>query len=93
MSHDPNARTSRRQLSELLGLAPCPAPAPHLFKAIVDSAPQARPAAGWRRPRFALALTAALLVVAVSFHAWRSANEDSELADVDELAAASLLVL
>jgi len=93
MSRELETRNSRKQLGELLGLAPCPAPSPHLFRAIVESAPRARPVPAWRTPRFAMAVTAAALVAAVSFHVWRSATEDPELADVDELAAASLLVL
>jgi hypothetical protein len=92
MLRDEEIRRSRRQLGELLGLAPCPAAAPHLVKAVIDSAPRARPVSAWRRPRFAMALTAAVLVAAVSFHIWQSSADDPELADIDELTAASLVL-
>ena len=98
MSRQDSIRKSRRQLGELLGLAPCPAPSPQLFKAVINSAPQpaspprSAPALRWRQPRFAVAVVALLMVAAVSFHFWQS-NDDDELADVDELAAASSLVL
>jgi hypothetical protein len=92
MSREEEIRRSRRQLGELLGLAPCPAAAPHLFEAVIASAPRARPVSVWRRPRFAVALTAAVLVAAVSFHIWRSGADNPELADIDELAAASLVL-
>jgi hypothetical protein len=93
MSRDQDIRRSRRLLGELLGLAPCPAPAPHLFQAIVDAAPRPDPAPRWRQTRFAAALAALALVAVASVHIWNTTNDESELADVDELAAASLLVL
>jgi len=86
-------RKSRRQLGELLGLAPCPAPSPRLFMAIVESAPAPRPVPRWRQPRFAFMVTALLMAAAISFHMWHSANDSGELADVDELAEAGSLVL
>jgi len=99
MSREDSVRKSRRHLGELLGLAPCPAPSPQLFKAVLNAAPRPRPheeiggaLPRWRQPRFAVVVTALVMAAAVSLHYWESSSDD-ELADVDELAAASSLVL
>src|SRR5579864_4790277 len=93
MSTKDDIRKSRRQLGEVLGLAPCPAPSPRLFKAVIDAAPGPVPRPRWRQPRFAFAITALLVVAALSFRAWQTSEEPDALSEVDELAAASSLVL
>jgi hypothetical protein len=94
MSPEDGVRKSRRQLAELLGLAPSPAPSPQLVRAVMASAPRPVPVPRWRQPRFAVAITALLLVAAVlSFQAWQAPDQSDTLSDVDELAVASLLVL
>ena len=93
MRPEDNLRRSRRQLAEVLGLAPCPAPSPRLFKAIVEAAPRSAPVRAWMQPRFAFAITVLVVVAALSFRAWQSSEEPDTLSEVDELAAASSLVL
>jgi hypothetical protein len=87
------ASPERLKLAELLGLAACPAPSPGLAEAIVARAPHGPRGPARRRPRWAMVMASAVLLVAVSVRIWQPWERDEPLSDVDALAAASELVL